>query len=327
MSRPFDDPGPYRAPPWLPGGHAQTIWPAFLRHPKVPYRRERVATPDGDTWSFDWTEEPVPSGAPTVVLFHGLEGSSSSHYARALMDAVRRAGWRGVVPHFRGCAGELNAMPRAYHMGDHEEVAAMLAAVRERVGTRAPLHAAGVSLGGSALLNWLGRAGPRAREVVSRAAAVSAPAFVVPAGRALERGANRFYARLFLRTLNPKARALAERFPERVDAARLHTFKRMRDFDEVVTAPLHGFAGALDYWTRASSRPWLRGIVVTTLVVNALNDPFVPAEALAGPQDVSAAIRLEQPAEGGHAGFPAGAPPGRIDWLPRRLMRWFAEDA
>lgn len=325
MTGPFDDPGPYRAPAWLPGAHAQTIWPALLRRPDVPLRREDVTAPDGDSWSFDWIDAPAPPDAPVVVLFHGLEGSSSSHYARTLMDAARRAGWRGVVPHFRGCAGELNRRPRAYHLGDHEEIGAMLAAVRERVGPSAAIHAAGVSLGGSALLNWLGRAGSAASALVSRAAAVSSPAFVVPAGRALDRGLNRIYSRLFLKSLNPKARAMAERFPDEVDASRLRDFTTMWAFDDAVTAPLHGFDGTLDYWTRASSRPWLAGIEAPTLILNALNDPFVPPESLARPEDLSANVALEQPAQGGHAGFVTGAPPGRLDWLPRRLMRWFAE--
>ena len=202
----------------------------------------------------------------------------------------------------------------------------MLAAVRERVEPLAPIHAVGVSLGGSALLNWLGRTGARAGGLVSRAAAVSSPAHLVPAGRALDLGANRIYARLFLRSLNPKARAMAERFPGCIDASRLRDFTRMWDFDDAVTAPLHGFAGTLDYWTRASSLPWLAGIVAPTLILNALNDPFVPAEALARPQHVSAAVRLEQPDGGGHAGFPAGPPPGRLDWLPRRLMHWFTAE-
>lgn len=325
MTAAADDPGPYRAPPWLPGSHAQTIWPALLRRPDVPYRREEVATPDGDAWSFDWIDAAATPDAPVVVLFHGLEGGSSSHYARALMDAARRAGWRGVVPHFRGCAGELNRRPRAYHLGDHEEVGAMLAAVRERAGPGAPIHAAGVSLGGSALLNWLGRAGAAGRPLVARAAAVSSPAHLEPAGRALDRGANRVYAHLFLRTLNPKARALAARFPGAIDPSRLARFSRMRDFDDAVTAPMHGFDGTLDYWTRASSRPWLAGVAVPTLVLNALNDPFVPPASLARPEDVSAAVVLEQPAGGGHAGFVSGPLPGRLDWLPRRLIRWFAE--
>lgn len=324
LTAPVDDPGPYRAPRWLAGAHAQTIWAAMIRRPVVPMRREEVPTPDGDVWSFDWTEAPASPDAPVVALFHGLEGNSSSHYARTLMDAATRAGWRGVVPHFRGCAGELNRTPRAYHLGDHEDVGAMLAAVRERVGPAAAIHAAGVSLGGSALLNWLGRAGGDAAAFVSRAAAVSSPVHLVPAGQALDRGANRIYAFLFLKSLNPKARALAERFPEHVDASRLRNFTTMRSFDDAVTAPLHGFEDAIDYWTRASSKPWLAGIAVPTLILNALNDPFVPPESLARPDEVPACVALEQPAQGGHVGFVTGAPPGRIDWLARRLMRWFA---
>ena len=130
----------FRGPAWLPGGHAQTIYPYFLRRPDVVYRRERVATPDGDFWDFDWRVDdrpPVP-GAPLVVLFHGLEGGAQSHYARLTMDELARRGWRGVVPHFRGCGGEPNRLPRAYHSGDHEEIAAMLAAVRARVDASTP---------------------------------------------------------------------------------------------------------------------------------------------------------------------------------------------
>ena len=150
-------PGSYRAPAWLPGGHVQTIWPYFLRRPRVPMRRETVATPDGDAWEFDWLD--TNDGGPLVVLFHGLEGNSESHYVRSLFVALAARGWRGVVPHFRGCAGVPNRMPRAYHSGDHEEIAAMLEAVRSRVAPSTVVHACGVSLGGSALLNWLGRAG------------------------------------------------------------------------------------------------------------------------------------------------------------------------
>ena len=317
-----DEPGPHRAPPWLRGAHAQTIWPAFLARPRVRWHREAVETPDGDAWQFDWLDAPAKADAPLVVLFHGLEGSSASHYARALMAEVAKRGWRGVVPHFRGCGGVPNRRPRAYHSGDHEEVGAMLAAVRGRIGN-APLFVAGVSLGGSALLNWLGRAGAGAASIVTRAAAVSAPLDLTAAGRSIDRGANRIYAYTFLRTLNPKARAIASRFPGSLDPARLGRLRTMWAFDEAVTAPLHGFRGADDYWSRASSKPWLARIAVPTLVLNARNDPFIPASSLASAADVSPAVVLEQPAHGGHAGFVTGRFPGRLDWLPRRLLRWF----
>jgi len=319
------DRSPHRAPAWLRGGHAQTIWPAFVARPPVRWRREAIATPDGDAWQFDWLDAPAKPGAPLVVLFHGLEGSSQSHYARAMMAEVARRGWRGVVPHFRGCGGEPNRLPRAYHSGDHEEIGAMLGAVRERAEPDTPLCVVGVSLGGSALLNWLGRAGTGAAAIVARAAAVSAPLDLMAAGRSIDRGTNRIYAWHFLRTLAPKARAMAARFPGSLDPSRLSRLTTMWAFDDAVTAPLHGFGGTCDYWTRASSKSWLARIGVPTLVLNARNDPFIPAASLAGPSEVSPHVLLEQPEHGGHAGFVTGPFPGRLDWLPRRLLAWFGE--
>ena len=246
-----------------------------------------------------------PDGAapvPTVVLFHGLEGGSGSHYARALMAHLAALGWRGVIPHFRGCGGEPNRHPRAYHSGDHEEIGAMLDAVRARIGSRdggGPLYAVGVSLGGSALVNWLGRAGRDAIPMVDAAAAVSTPLDLTRCGTAIGQGFNRIYAYHFLWTLLPKSLAMAQRFPGRLDAHRIWRVRSMHEFDDVVTAPLHGFKGTADYWHRASSKPWLRQVAVPTLVLNARNDPFVPADSLPGPADVSADVVLEQPEGGG----------------------------
>ncbi len=315
----------YRAPPWLPGGHAQTIYPFLLPRPSVSYRRERVHTADGDFWDFDWLDGPRPPGlddpTPLVVLFHGLEGGSGSHYARALMVHLAALGWRGVVPHFRGCSGELNRTPRAYHSGDHEEIAALLAAVRERA-PNAPLYVIGVSLGGSALLNWLGREGTRANAQVRAAAAVSAPLDLMAAGMAIDRGFNRIYSWHFLETLKPKSMTMAQRFPGILDASRIRSARSLYAFDDVVTAPLHGFAGTQDYWSRASSKPWLTGVRVPTLVLNARNDPFVPAASLPDAAMVSGDVALEQPASGGHVGFLSGPFPGHLQWLPGRLLQF-----
>jgi len=313
----------YRAPRWLAGGHAQTIWPYRLRRPDVPLRRERVETPDHDFWDFDWLEQKAAPQAPLVVLFHGLEGGSTSHYARALLGALARRGWRGVVPHFCGCGGEPNRLPRAYHSGDHEEIGAMLAAIRRRTGSEATLFAVGVSLGGSALLNWLGRAGPAAASTLRAAAAVSAPLDLTAAGIAIGKGLNRIYAQHFLATLKPKSLAMAKRFPGVLDPVKIRRARTLYAFDDVVTAPLHGFAGTRDYWTRASSKPWLAGIGVPTLVLNARNDPFIPAHSLPTERDVSAFVTLEQPRHGGHVGFAHGRFPGSVDWLPGRLLHYF----
>jgi uncharacterized protein len=315
--------GFYRPPFWLPGGHTQTIYPAFVPRPAVAYRRQRIDTPDGDFVDFDWLESEPGADAPLVVLFHGLEGSSRSHYALALMAHVATLGWRGVVPHFRGCSGEPNRLARAYHSGDYTEIGWMLATIRA-LEPNARLFAVGVSLGGSALLNWLGREEHRACEIVEAAAAVSTPLDLTAAGIAIGQGLNRIYSRHFLSTLIPKALAMARRFPAALDAAAIALADSMYSFDDVVTAPLHGFAGADDYWQRASSKPWLEGIAVRTLVLNARNDPFIPAESLPTRSEASAAVTLEQPQGGGHGGFLNPRFPGSLDWLPRHLVAFFA---
>jgi predicted alpha/beta-fold hydrolase len=323
----------YRAPSWLAGGHAQTIYPYVLARPPVRYRRERTEAPDSDFWDVDWLDTSGPTvnagySPPLVVLFHGLEGGSSSHYARALMSHLAAIGWQGVVPHFRGCGGELNRHPRAYHSGDHEDVGGMLAAIRARMDRVAPgttMYAVGVSLGGSALLNWIGRAGNDARATIAAAAAVSAPIDLSAAGVAIGRGLNRVYSYHFLSTLRPKSLAMAKRFPGLLDPVRLRRVRSMYDFDDAVTAPLHGFAGADDYWRRASSRPWLSKIQIPTLVLNARNDPFIPAASLPRRGDVSSMVVLEQPKHGGHAGFLSPPFPGHLDWLPRRLIQFFRD--
>ena len=318
-------PMPYRGPSWLPGGHAQTIYPYFLARPAVTYRRERVATPDGDFWDFDWLVIPqAATDAPLVVLFHGLEGGAQSHYALMLMALLTARGWRGVIPHFRGCGGEPNLLPRAYHSGDHEEVGAMLAALRERVNPGTPMYAAGVSLGGSALLNWLGRAGSGAQRELVAAATVSTPLDLMAAGIAIGQGLNRIYTRYFLRTLKPKALAMALRFPGLLDQRRIARAQTMWAFDDAVTAPLHGFAGVHDYWTRGSSKRWLADVALPTLVLNARNDPFVPGASLPDAREVSGAVRLEQPDTGGHVGFMTGPGLGRLEWLPQRLLAFFS---
>ena len=199
----------------------------------------------------------------------------------------------------------------------------MLAQLRARLGRSVPVYAVGVSLGGSALLNWIGRAGSDAQRLLCAAATVSVPLDLTAAGIAIGQGLNRLYTWHFLQTLKPKARAMARRFPGVLDARRIARVRTMWDFDDVVTAPLHGFAGVEDYWTRASSKPWLAAIELPTLVLNARNDPFVPAASLPAQRDVAPAVLLEQPATGGHAGFLTGPAPGRLEWLPQRLLAFF----
>ncbi len=304
------------SPWWLPGGHLQTIVPSLLRPPRVSLRRERWDTPDGDFIDVDFCG--AADARRQLVLFHGLEGCSDSHYARAIAAHALRAGWRLAIPHFRGCSGEPNRMPRAYHSGDSDEVGWILGKFSR------PVCAIGVSLGGNALLKWLGERGEAARRMVHRAAAVSAPIDLSAAGNALDRGLNRLlYTRHFLATLRPKSLAKLELFPGLYDADRIRAARTFREFDDLVTAPLHGFRDTDDYWTRSSSGPHLQGIRVPTLLLNARNDPFLPEHALlAAARRAAPCVVLEFPRTGGHAGFLAGPFPGRHRWLPQRLFEF-----
>jgi len=223
--------------------------------------------------------------------------------------------------HFRGCGGTANRLPRAYHSGDSVELDWMLRRLRDQHG--AAIYVAGVSLGGNVLLKWLGEQRGAAREIVARAAAVSAPLDLTVAGDALGKGFNLTYTHAFLRTLKVKSLAKLEHHPGLYDPALVRRARTLRAFDNVVTAPLHGFRDADDYWTRSSSKPWLRHIEVPTLILNARNDPFLPHEALPRADEVSPAVTLEFPDTGGHVGFVSGPFPGHLGWLPRRLIAFF----
>ncbi len=313
----------YVAPVWLPGGNAQTIYSAFLRQPAAPaLRRERWDSPDGDFIDVDWLDGDPRQ--PLLVLFHGLEGSSGSHYARALARALAVRGWRGAFPHFRGCSGEINRLPRAYHSGDAAEIAWILARMRASAGA-ARLFAVGVSLGGNALLKCLGEQGAAAADLADAAAAVSAPLDLMGAGDALGRGFNLVYSRMFLSTMKKKTLAKLAQFPHMVDRGAVLASGTLRDFDNIVTAPLHGYRDTDDYWTRASAKPGLSDIAVPTLVLNAQNDPFLPARYLPAADAVSNQVTLELPREGGHVGFASGPYPGHLDWLPQRILAFLSE--
>ena len=317
----------YVAPWWLPGGQLQTIWPAVHArrqraasgHHPLPYRRERWPTPDGDFIDLDWLDAP---GARTLlVMFHGLEGSSTSHYALAFADYARQHGLAYVVPHFRGCSGELNLAPRAYHSGDFEEIGWILQRLRQRHS--GPVLAVGVSLGGNALLRWAQEAGSRASRTVNAVASISAPVDLAASGQAIGRGLNRqLYTRMFLASMKPKALLKLAQHPGLFNKEALLAARDLHAFDNVFTAPLHGFKNTDDYWARASAKPHLARIQLPTLVVNAQNDPFVPARSLPHAAQVGRCVTLWQPRQGGHVGFAQGQPPGHLRTLPERVVGW-----
>ncbi|HEY4541993.1 MAG TPA: alpha/beta fold hydrolase [Noviherbaspirillum sp.] len=303
----------YIAPRWLPGGHLQTILPAtVLGKPAVVYRRERWDTPDGDFIDVDFVDGAADK--PLLVLFHGLEGSSGSHYARGLMAHLSALGWSGAVPHFRGCSGELNRAPRFYHSGDAQEVDWIVRRLAARANGR-KLYATGVSLGGNALLRWLGESQQQAG-FVDAACAISAPLDLAAGGAALSRGINMIYTRHFLQTLKPKCLQKLAQHPGLFDREAMLRSRNLYEFDNAVTAPLHGYRDTDDYWHRASARYVLPDITVPTLVLNAQNDPFLPGQHL--PRHASPRVTLDYPRHGGHVGFVGG----RQGWLAPRIVHF-----
>lgn len=312
----------YVTPPWLKNGHLQTIIPAkLLAKPTMGYRRERWSCPDGDFIDLDFVDA-LP-GKPLVVMFHGLEGNSDSHYARALMAAVQERGWAGVVVHFRGCSGVLNEAPRFYHSGDSAEVDWILRRLHLEQAGRS-LYVCGVSLGGNALLRWLGESQHQA-EFVQAACSISAPLDLAQGGAALGSGFNMLYTRIFLRTLKPKCLQKLVQYPGLFDRQRMLAARDLYEFDNVVTAPLHGYTSTEDYWQRASAKFVLNEITLPTLVLNARNDPFLPGRYL--PTQASASVTLEYPEHGGHVGFAGGGFPANNSWLPTRVLHFFDQHA
>ena len=310
---------PHVAARWPSANYLARLVCTPLKGAPPALRRERWDAPDGDFVDVDWLDADAQS--PLLVLFHGLEGSSSSHYAQAFADYAREHGLAYAVPHFRGCSGELNRAPRAYHSGDFEEIGWLLARFRARHA--GPVVAVGISLGGNALMRWAGEAGESAAKLVSAVASVCAPLDLAAGGHAIGRGFNRqVYTRMFLRTMKPKAYAKLAQFPGLFDQEAMRRAKDLYEFDNLFTAPLHGFRNTQDYWVRASAKPHLSRIRIPALVLNAKNDPFVPAVSLPHSGEVGSRVTLWQPAHGGHVGFVQGHPPGHLHALPEAVGNW-----
>ena len=347
----------YTAPQWLPGGHLQTVYAYALRQTmNFTYRHERWDTPDGDFIDLDWLDPsasapafaggsrsgfrptgrvkgamdlPVglhspPESTSLVVLFHGLEGSSRSHYAVSLMNELKRRGLRGVVVHLRGCSGELNRLARAYHSGDSSEIDWILRRFRQRE-PNLRLYAVGVSIGGNMLLKWLGEQGENALRVVDRAAAISVPVDLTIGAQRLDVGWSKLiYTSRFLGSMKPKVLAKIAVHGLPIDGRAIRATSTFREIDDLYTAPAHGFRDAIDYWMCSSSKPWLGRIRVPTLMISACNDPFFPSDALPAAAEVSDCVALEFSQTGGHVGFVTGKFPGDLSWLPSRILRFFA---
>ena len=312
--------GCFKAAWWCRGPHGQTLWARLVRRPPhVALRRERLELPDGDFIDLDWTEK---GSGPIVIVLHGLEGSSDSPYARGLLQAIEHRGWRGVVMHFRGCSGEPNRLARSYHSGDTGDLDFLVATLRRRE-PRAPLATVGFSLGGNVLLKWLGKAGSVAP--LHAAVAVSVPFVLHGAAERLQQGFSRVYQWQLLRSVRHTVNAKRRHMELPLKSRDLSALKNFRDFDEHITAPLHGFDSADHYYTVSSSRQYLGGITVPTLLLHARDDPFMTESAIPRPDELSESVTLELSPHGGHVGFVAGTWPWRPRyWLDERIPAYLA---
>lgn len=315
----------FKAPWWLPSPHAQTIGGRLLRRP-APMRlmRERWNTPDDDFLDLDFAPRPS-SDAPTVLLLHGLEGSAQRGYAINTYQELSRHGVAAVGLNFRSCSGEPNRLARFYHSGETEDIRFVLRQLRARY-PRVPLGAIGFSLGGNALLKFLGEEGEAANELVKAAVAVSVPYDLGVGADHLDKSAmGRFYTRIFLNPLLDKMVAKAHLLPSVCDLARARSARSFREFDDAITAPLHGFDGAQDYYTRSSSAQFIPRIRVPTLLLHAEDDPFLPASAFPARNIVAnSLITSSVQKQGGHVGFIYGDPIRPRFWAEEMAARFLA---
>lgn len=304
--------GEFRRSRWLPSAHLETIAAALRRYPQAPYAREIIQTREKDEVALDYIAG--RADRPLLVLLHGLEGCSQSYTLRALAHGFRRLEWTVAVPHFRGCGGHRNRLPRAYHAADGGEVEWMLSYCRAYFPGSA-VFAAGISLGGSALIHCLAGGG-----FASAAATISTPFNLTACVKRLDSGFNRrVYARHFLKTLRPKIVDKARRFPSICDLKKLKAIRTIGEFDALYTAPVHGFADAAAYWRQASTADLLKKVASPLLCINALNDPLIPADTL--PAAAGAAVRFCRPRHGGHGAF-IGTP---RDWLFQTVHSFFQQ--
>ena len=319
--------GEYRYRPawWLPGGHLQTLWGKFAPMAFVPPATvERLEMADGDLVELHTVGS--PDAPRRLLLLHGLEGSIRSHYVRRILAMAATRNWGATLMVFRGCGSTPNTARRFYHSGDTSDLNRVFHTLRARWPT-AEWHCLGVSLGGNVLLKWLGETG--GADCVRRAAAVSVPFDLAASARHISRGFARVYDRNFLRTLRHKALAKLALYPGLFDREALVRARSVYDFDDAVTAPVHGFADAEDYYARSSSIRFLSGIRVPTLLLSAENDPFLPSEVLARAAieaRSNPALRVEFHSRGGHVGFVGGFVPGRPRYYAeRRSFQFFDE--
>lgn len=302
---------------WLPSSHLQTVWPVLCR-PQVTglqIERERLELPDGDFVDLDWVGRNAQG--PIVMLLHGLEGSIESHYAKGLLRALQQEGWRGVFMHFRGCSGEPNRLPRGYHSGETGDVKLVARIIKDRE-PNTPIAAVGVSLGGNVLLKWLGETGQD--NPLAAAIAVSVPFELHKAAARVQQGVSRLYQWYFMKCLRSRLSYKLQVKPALVDMDNMFRVQTMYEFDNLITAPMHGFRDANEYYSTSSSRQYLSNIAVPTLILHAKDDPLMTEDVIPQSHELSPHIILEVSEGGGHVGFISGKFPWKPEyWLETRI--------
>jgi hypothetical protein len=318
---------------WLPGPHLQTLWHSLCRKPpQLQRRRERLWLEDGDFLDLDW-HGPHSAEAPLVLVLHGLTGSSSSHYALGLQQALTTRGWASVALNWRGCSGEPNLLARGYHSGASDDLAETVRHLRAQ-RPLTPLYVVGYSLGGNVLLKYLGESGDDSQ--VQGAVAVSVPFRLDQCADRLGLGFSRIYQAHFMNQMVAYVKTKQRLFAHKGMADRLSTLDQLGtlegmrtfwDFDGRITAPLHGFSDAQDYYTHSSSRYFLGRIATPTLIIQAADDPFVFRHSLPEATELSPHIEFELHEHGGHVGFIEGTLRQPGYYLERRIPQWLAERA
>lgn len=306
---------------WLRNRHLQTLWPALCRRSiqNLPLQHERLELPDGDFIDLNW----IGSRGPIVLILHGFEGSIDSHYAKGMLQAINQNGWRGVFMHFRGCSGEPNRLPRSYHSGETGDIATVIKLLQTRE-PETPLAAIGFSLGGNVLLKWLGETG--IDNPLKAAIAVSVPFDLQKAVTQIGTGFSRFYQWHLLKCVHERLTRKFQLQSAPFNFPPLSELQTIQDFDDKVTAPLHGFKGVDEYYQSSSSRQFLHSIHVPTLIVHAKDDPFMTEEVIPEKHELSEHIHLELYETGGHVGFVAGDFPWRAQyWLEDRVPMFLRE--
>jgi predicted alpha/beta-fold hydrolase len=312
----------FRPVGWLKHRHLQTIFPSlpWAWRERAPLRREILDLPDGDSTAVDWVSagDELPRSAPLLIVLHGLEGSAESSYARMLMQAALERQWRPCVLHFRDCGDYRNPLPRRYHAGETGDIRHFLQTLDEQ-GQTGPIFAVGYSLGGNILLKYLGESGAGSR--LHAAGAVCVPLNLHICAEALNQGFSKHYQRLLLKNMKNSVQRKFDRNTAAFDWDRAMAAEDFAEFDDVVTAPLHGFDGMNDYYDKCSSAQFLKDVARPTLVINSLDDPFMTPEVIPHHDKLSEHVTLEIADAGGHVGFVEGGTPWRPRYyLPRRIL-------